>query len=173
MLSSHRLVIETHVFHNGKRWSAFAIWLLTILLAQSCSAARSLDFVIPKQSEINIVANQPQGRTNISFECHIPVEHERILLFFAGSSKVYVPEVDIFDYSSQGHLTLPKKLSPQIQAEVDKILARSKSANIGAIIHIEGALITKKHKIYFWRLYSDYVLLLWREDKIMRVLISK
>lgn len=164
--------MKSYMFYNRKGWCGFALWLLAVLLALSCSAAGRPDFVIPKRAEINIVANQPQGRTNILIECHVPVEHERVLSFFSGSSKIYKPDVDIFDYASRGHLTFPKNLSAQIQTEVDRISGRSKGVNIGAIIRVEGVLITRKHKIYFWRLCSDHVLLFWREDKTTRVLIN-
>ena len=155
------------------RWIRFIGFVLNliILLSGVASSGESEPFIIPKQEDITLFANKPQGLVRLDVECHVPVDKARILSFFKEKIKVYIPDVDIFDLGSRGQFTLPKKLSPQIQAEVQKIALRCHGLNIGGVIYAEGALLAQGKSVYFWRLFSDDVLLIWREDNAMRALV--
>jgi len=146
---------------------------LNLALVLSAWAAAPSRLVIPRRSDIVLLASEPQGAVNIAFECHVPIERERVLSFFSKGTKVYIPGVDIFEFQNRGHLTLPKKLPPEIQREVNKISRTSSGANLGALVDAEGALLTRNRDLYFWRLYSDRVLLLWQGADDKRVLIRE
>jgi hypothetical protein len=160
-----------------KKQGWYCVYVLVfVVFPLCCSVAKVPDFVVPNRAEIIIVANHPQGSAIISSECYIPVDPERILSFFSGGSKVYISDVELFNFSDRGTLTLPKNLPAAIEREVDTIkkeYKEVKNLHLGAKVHVEGALLTSDYKVYFWRLYSDHVLLLWNEKNNKRVLVNQ
>jgi hypothetical protein len=72
-----------------------------------------------------------------------------------------------------GPLTLPKDLPAPILSHALKVEAGLPKNSVGSVVRIQGALMTKAHRIYFWRLYSDSVLLLWDEKGEKQALVRK
>jgi len=133
-------------------------------------------FLIPTSKDIALISNSPQGLRPLD-ECHVPVAVDRIRVFFFGRSNIYVQDpisgnlLDskgipvISGFMNSGPLTLSEDLPGPVKRKAQEAEAGLGKDNLGEGIHVEGALVTKSGKVYFWRLYSDTVLALWDEKK--------
>jgi hypothetical protein len=145
------------------------------------------DFQVPMNAEIALISNSPQGLTSMDEECHVPVGSDRIRAFFSGECKILDPmrlgfgENLAFVEQYLDHnweLTLPADLPAAIMAgvkvrESDAFYVLKGKRWLGFALQIEGALVTNKGQIYFWRLYSDSILLLWTSEKDERFLVKQ
>jgi hypothetical protein len=149
---------------------------------------------VPTSDDIVLINNSPQGLHLLDLEYHVPVDRERIRAFFSGGCRIYTVDpilgyfvdakgqpvkfmnskgqVVLRSIVNAGPLTLPTNLPEAILSEARKREAQPPKENEGVMVNVEGALMTKQHRIYFWRLYSDTVLLLWDESGNKRALVQ-
>jgi len=156
-LSFVSLLFRRHLTRSSIIW--IIIWTQAGVMGRAETETTN-QMTVPKMEDISVFANYPPSRENSGKR--INLEQERIFRFFVK------PKISRDTLSWQGLIekypfTLPDKIAPSTQEELDRLQARAKADNLADPglkywVRAEGVIVTKQRRIYFWRLWNDRVL---------------